>query len=92
MPKSVSQRRNAKLFRTGRSQAVRLPAEFRFEGKEVFIRRDPQSGDAILSRKPDNWDSFLEAIKGVEVPEDVFGTKDRKDKPLDRDPFEGWRE
>lgn len=29
----------AKLFRTGRSQAVRLPKEFRFEGEEVRIRR-----------------------------------------------------
>ena len=29
----------AKLFRTGRSQAVRLPKEFRFEGNEVRIRR-----------------------------------------------------
>jgi antitoxin VapB len=28
----------AKLFKTGRSQAVRLPKEFRFEGKEVRIR------------------------------------------------------
>jgi virulence-associated protein VagC len=31
----------AKLFTTGGSQAVRLPAEFRFEGSEVDIRRDP---------------------------------------------------
>ena len=31
----------AKLFTTGGSQAVRLPAEFRFEGDEVEIRRDP---------------------------------------------------
>jgi virulence-associated protein VagC len=30
----------AKLFRNGRSQAVRLPKEFRFEGDEVSIRRD----------------------------------------------------
>lgn len=29
----------AKLFRNGRSQAVRLPREFRFEGKEVRVRR-----------------------------------------------------
>ena len=29
----------AKLFRNGRSQAVRLPREFRFEGDEVRIRR-----------------------------------------------------
>ena len=32
----------AKLFRNGRSQAVRLPREFRFEGDEVRIRRVPQ--------------------------------------------------
>ena len=31
--------KTAKLFKTGRSQAVRLPKEFRFEGKEVRIRR-----------------------------------------------------
>ena len=30
----------AKLFRNGRSQAVRLPKEFRFEGEEVSIRRE----------------------------------------------------
>ncbi len=35
----------AKLFWTGRSQAVRLPKEFRFEGKEVHIRR---LGEAVI--------------------------------------------
>ena len=39
----------AKLFKNGRSQAVRLPAEFRFEGEEVLVRRDPDTGDVILS-------------------------------------------
>lgn len=39
----------AKLFFTGRSQAVRLPKDYRFEGTEVFIRRDPVIGDVILS-------------------------------------------
>ena len=34
--------RTAKLFKNGRSQAVRLPADFRFEGDEVEIRRDEQ--------------------------------------------------
>ncbi len=52
----------AKLFANGRSQAVRLPAAFRFEGSEVFIRRDPTTGDVILSRKPENWDDFLESV------------------------------
>lgn len=43
----------AKLFVTGGSQAVRLPAEFRFDGTtEVYIRRDDATGDVILSRRP----------------------------------------
>jgi antitoxin VapB len=48
----------AKLFKNGRSQAVRLPADFRFEGDEVLIRRDPDTGDVILSprnRKFEEW-------------------------------------
>jgi antitoxin VapB len=35
----------AKLFRNGRSQAVRLPKEFRFPGDEVTLRRD---GNAVI--------------------------------------------
>jgi antitoxin VapB len=85
-------RQTAKLFPTGRSQAVRLPAEFRFEGTEVFIRRDPKTGDVILSRKPANWDSFRQAIQGLDLPEDVFGTRERKNLSSARDPFEGWQE
>lgn len=48
----------AKIFKNGRSQAVRLPAEFRFAGDEVLIRRDPVTGDVILSprnRKFEDW-------------------------------------
>ena len=37
----------AKLFKSGRSQAVRLPKEFRFEGKEVRVSRH---GDGVLLR------------------------------------------
>lgn len=50
----------AKLFRNGRSQAVRLPAEYRFEGSEVYIRRDPSTGDVVLSRRPDSWKDFFD--------------------------------
>ena len=39
----------AKLFSNGGSQAVRLPAEFRFDGDDVDVRRDPLTGDVILS-------------------------------------------
>jgi antitoxin VapB len=47
------------LFKYGRSQAVRLPAAFRFDGDEVFIRRDPTTGDVILSAKPRSFDRLF---------------------------------
>jgi antitoxin VapB len=62
----------AKVFMTGRSQAVRLPAEFRFQTDEVHIRRDPVSGDVILSARPGNWQGFLAAVRAVEGPPDDF--------------------
>jgi antitoxin VapB len=71
--------RTAKLFTNGRSQAVRLPADLRFEGSEVFIRQDPETGDVILSRRPESWDSFFELTKQVGVPEDFMS--DRQDAP-----------
>ena len=67
----------AKLFVNGRSQAVRLPAAFRFDTQEVFIRKDSITGDVILSRRPDDWNGFLVAAKNVEVPEDFLGETER---------------
>ena len=72
-------RRKAKLFQNGRSQAVRLPAEFRFEGKEIFIRQDPGTGDVVLSRRPDSWESFFDLADKVGVPEDFMA--ERGDAP-----------
>jgi len=78
--------RVAKLFRNGRSQAVRLPAEFRFEGTEVRIRRDLETGDVILSRRPESWDSFFAMVSEAGVPADFLS--DRHDEPpQDRDVF-----
>lgn len=74
--------RTAKLFRNGRSQAVRLPAEFRFEGDEVFVRRDANTGDVILSKKPDSWKEFFELADKTEIPLDFMA--DRTDKPPQR--------
>ncbi len=51
--------KSAKLFKNGRSQAVRLPAEFRFEGDAVHIRRDPLTGDVILSPYHGRFDDFI---------------------------------
>jgi antitoxin VapB len=52
----------AKLFKTGRSQAVRLPKEYRFEGEEVYIKR---VGPAVvlLPRKPkQTWSAWFAAL------------------------------
>ncbi len=84
--------KTGKLFMTGRSQAVRLPVEFRFEGKEVFIRRDPRTGDVILSPKPDSWDGLFALHRKGEVPDDFMGPSDREPSEPVRDPFSGWTE
>jgi antitoxin VapB len=82
----------AKLFKNGRSQAVRLPAEYRFDSTEVYIRRDPETGDVILSRKPTTWDGFFAALKDASVPADFLAAGDRQQNAQDRDPFDGWKE
>ena len=69
----------AKLFKNGRSQAVRLPAEFRFAENEVYIRRDPVSGEVVLSRRPGSWEEFFELVKRLDVPQDFM--TDRRDAP-----------
>ena len=78
----------AKLFMTGRSQAVRLPRAYRFEGEEVFIRRDPVSGDVVLSRRPDSWEGFLRLAKGASVPADFLSEAERNQGTAERDPFD----
>ena len=67
--------KTAKLFPNGRSQAVRLPAEYRFEGTEVYVRRDPNNGDVILSRRPDSWQSFFDLIDSLDIPEDFLANR-----------------
>jgi len=72
----------AKLFRNGRSQAVRLPVNFRFEGSEVYVRRDPATGDVILSRRPESWNDFFDLTTTLDVPEDFMAH--RKDAPAQK--------
>ncbi|MDR1853390.1 MAG: type II toxin-antitoxin system VapB family antitoxin [Azoarcus sp.] len=66
----------AKLFFTGRSQAVRLPLEFRFQGTEVFIRRNVDTGEVVLSPKPASWQEFFELADHTEIPADFMANRD----------------
>jgi len=52
--------KTAKLFKNGQSLAVRLPKEFRMEGKEVYIKK---SGDAIiLLPKENSWQPLINSL------------------------------
>ena len=81
--------KTAKVFMTGRSQAVRLPKEFRFTGAEVEIRRDPVSGGVLLFEQPkqtQGWDAFLKLRAELgDLDDFLFERNDEKDDF--RDPF-----
>ena len=81
----------AKLFKNGSSQAVRLPAEFRFEGSEVYVTRDEITGDVILSRRPGAkvWGDFFEMMRTIDVPDDFMASRPMNQPPRERDLFAG---
>jgi antitoxin VapB len=62
----------AKVFRNGRSQAIRLPKEFRVDAREVYLRK---TSDGFLVTSRDVWDMFFEGIQ--EISED-FMAKGRR--------------
>jgi antitoxin VapB len=76
----------AKIFTTGLSQTVRLPKEYRFDGREVYIRRDPRTGDVILSRRPASWDGLFELDVTITVPADFMSEADRAQDSRERNP------
>ncbi|TKZ36305.1 antitoxin [Brachyspira catarrhinii] len=51
----------AKIFNNGNSQAVRLPKEFRFEGKEVIIRK-VENGVLIMPEDKNIWESWFDNL------------------------------
>lgn len=68
----------AKIFWSGRSQAVRLPKEFRFDGKEVRIRRRGRS--VILEPIADDW-AWLDALVGAVDPDfEAAATEEPKEQ------------
>ncbi|MHC1728752.1 MAG: antitoxin [Syntrophobacteraceae bacterium] len=50
----------AKIFKSGNSQAVRLPKEFQFSGNEVFIKKSGRS--VILTPKDVPWEMFEQSL------------------------------
>jgi len=69
-----------KVFRNNRSQAVRLPKEFRFRVGEVFVRRVGR--DVVLSARPVDWSEFLASERVAS--DDFLRTKKAKQPLLDQ--------
>ena len=53
--------RTAKLFKNGRSQAVRLPKEFRFDGAQVFIKK--VGNMVVLIPEQDSWQTLFDSLE-----------------------------
>ena len=63
--------KTAKLFKNGESQAVRLPKEFRFPGKEVLIKRIGSA--VVLLPKARSWETLMESL--AKFPVDFMETR-----------------
>lgn len=68
----------AKVFKNGRSQAIRIPKEFRVDSDEVYIKK---IGDTLIiePKKSDKWDSFFEKLKEIDTKDFM---KKREQPPL----------
>ena len=67
----------AKVFMSGRSQAIRLPKEFRVSADEVYLKKTPE-GFLVIERDP--WELFHE---GIEQLSDDFMADGRQQPPMD---------
>ena len=82
----MSEVKTAKLFQNGRSQAVRLPKEFRFPGKEVRIRRF--GGGVLLEPVPFDVEAWFARLDSYgDVPFMPEG-REQPEMPPDEDLFD----
>lgn len=81
----MAQATRARVFMSGRSQHVTIPREFRFRSSVVSIRRDPQSGDVILTEIP-SLDEVFAALDAARLPEDFMSDADRDRRPPENRP------
>jgi len=74
----------AKIFQSGRSQAVRLPKDYRFTGNQVFIKK---MGDAvILMPYQDGWETLVESLNMFS--DDFMTSRDQPEQQIREQVFE----
>lgn len=75
----------AKLFKSGRSQAVRLPKKFRFEGEEVYVKRVGEA--VVLLPREDSWRTLYESLGAFS--EDFMAAREQPSEQERREPLFG---
>ena len=70
----------AKIFMNGRSQAVRLPKEYRFDTDEVYVSRQGQN--IVISPKRTSWDDFFNSKPAFD---DNFLNDRQESQPQERE-------
>ena len=75
----MAERKVAKLFQNGGSQAVRLPAEFRFDADEVFVYRDEATGNVVLTTDParNGMKEFMAYRDAHPIPDEEWNAFDQ---------------
>ena len=72
----------AKVFQNGRSQAIRLPKEFRVNSDEVYLKKTPE-GFLVIAKNP--WELFREGIE--ELSDDFMSGGRNQPTPQKRNPL-----
>lgn len=73
----------AKLFKSGRSQAVRLPKKYRFDGEEVYVKKVGEA--VVLLPREDSWRTLYESLGSFS--EDFMAERGQPTDPQDREPL-----
>lgn len=76
-------KRKARLFQIDGAQAVRLLADFQFDGDAVYSTRDEATGDVILASQPRRnvWKEFISCHDSLDIPQEVLD-EDMADRPM----------
>lgn len=83
----------AKIFKTGHSQAVRLPKAFRLESDEVWISKNETTGEITLIPKPtpDSLDAFFALLEAEPLPRDFLAKRLNNPAEEPRNPLKDWK-
>ena len=76
--------KTAKVFKSGNSQAIRLPKEYQFRGSEVYIKR--MGNCVVIIPKDDPWKNVEESV--VNFTDDIFEGGREQSPPQEREGFD----